>query len=353
MIQTRTLLAWLLLVVVSVLAPAGCRSGGPDDMVTRRHKTQRKAAVLSDGIFGRPEHPQSESLVFTSFRDDGEFGLYLATSRDGYVWTNVSEKPILVPRVGPSQGLRDPHVSQGPDGVYHMVWTLVGPMPRSIGYARSTDLIEWTDIRELKVVPDAWPVDWTWAPALFYDQPAGEWIISWSAAVKGQNPQTQAHAEHNHRLHFNTTRDFRALSPAQEYFDPGYPVIDPAYLERDGGVVMFFKDERQWGPAGEKKQIKWVGGPGPRGPWGEPSTAITMRWCEGPSPLVLGEDVIVYFDEYTRGGYGAVRSRDMRTWDDISRKMSFPEGHRHGSVLRVPEGVLARLEALRERGGVQ
>jgi beta-galactosidase len=50
---------------------------------------------------------------------------------------------------------------------------------------------------------------------------------------------------------------------------------------------------------------------------------------------------VVYFDCYTRGRYGAVRSKDLKTWEDVSGQLSMPEGARHGSVLEVEEKVIA------------
>jgi len=343
---TRVRAWWVLAVAAAVLGGCAAR---PDEAINRRHEAQRKAMVRSGQVVGRNAAGFDETLVFTSFRGRGDPGLHLATSRDGYTWEEVSEGPVWTPEIGGVKGMRDPSVARGPDGVYHMVWTLMAPMPRSIGYARSTDLLNWTDARAIQVVPDDWDVKWTWAPELFYDQSSGEWIIAWSTAVAGRHAETEGQAEENHRIYCNTTRDFKEVSPARPYLDPGYPVIDPSWLALDGEVLLFFKDERHWGKEGKKKQIRYVRGPGPHGPWSEPSDAITMRWCEGPSPIVLDGEVVVYFDEYTRDSYGAVRSRDLKQWDDISALMSFPRGHRHGSVIRVPEEDLRRLEERRER----
>ena len=40
-------------------------------------------------------------LLFTSFRGNGEDGLHLASSEDGYTWTPLrKDKPLLRPAVG-------------------------------------------------------------------------------------------------------------------------------------------------------------------------------------------------------------------------------------------------------------
>jgi hypothetical protein len=35
--------------------------------------------------------------------------------------------------------------------------------------------------------------------------------------------------------------------------------------------------------------------------------------------------------------------KDLQHWDDISDKIRFPEGTRHGSVFQVKEEILGRL----------
>jgi beta-galactosidase len=59
--------------------------------------------------------------------------------------------------------------------------------------------------------------------------------------------------------------------------------------------------------------------------------------------LQIGEYVYVYFDKYAEKKYGAVRSKDMKTWEDVSGSVSFPAGLRHGTAFTVPESVLNKL----------
>jgi hypothetical protein len=40
---------------------------------------------------------------------------------------------------------------------------------------------------------------------------------------------------------------------------------------------------------------------------------------------------------------GAVISKDLKSWDDISDKITFPDGVRHGSVFIVDEKILQNL----------
>lgn len=41
---------------------------------------------------------------------------------------------------------------------------------------------------------------------------------------------------------------------------------------------------------------------------------------------------------------GAVRSKDLKNWEDISDQISFPEGTRHGSVFKVSPQIVMNIK---------
>ena len=43
------------------------------------------------------------------------------------------------------------------------------------------------------------------------------------------------------------------------------------------------------------------------------------------------------------GKYGAVVSRDLETWTDITDVLHFPTGTKHGAVFRASEEILNNL----------
>ena len=74
--------------------------------------------------------------IFAYFKGNGEDGLHLAESQDGYVWkTLAGDSSFLVPQVG-GRLMRDPNIILGGDGFYHMVWT-VSWKGQAIGYSKS------------------------------------------------------------------------------------------------------------------------------------------------------------------------------------------------------------------------
>jgi sucrose-6-phosphate hydrolase SacC (GH32 family) len=115
-------------------------------------------------------------LVFTSFRRNGQDGLHLAWSNDGYAWASLnSDKPLMHPEVGGGL-MRDPQILQGPDGTFHMVWTTAWNK-HGIGYANSKDLIHWSKQKLPDVMQDESEARNVWAPELFCDAAGKQFMI--------------------------------------------------------------------------------------------------------------------------------------------------------------------------------
>ena len=295
-----------------------------------------------------------EYYLFTSFRGNGESGLHLAISRDGYQWQPLNDnQPFLRPEVG-GKLMRDPCLARGPDGLFHLVWTTswTAERGRVIGYSSSTNLLDWTPQRAIEVMQHEPTTRNVWAPEIFYDDQKQRWLIFWSSTIPGRFPETDTTGDdaHNHRIYYTTTRDFRTFTESRLFYDPGFNVIDATLLRVGEAYHLFIKDERRH-PV--KKHILHAVGPSPTGPFGPLSQPITRDWVEGPSAIRIGEEYLVYWDHYARPQfYGAVRSHDLTTWEDGTDAMSFPPGHRHGTVLRIPDTIAAGLLAQGRSAGV-
>jgi beta-xylosidase len=92
-----------------------------------------------------------------------------------------------------------------------------------------------------------------------------------------------------------------------------------------------------------KKNLRLAVAESAEGPYGQVSEPFTRDWVEGPSAIRIGDEWFVYFDQYRERRYGAVKSRDLKRWEDISHALSFPQDHRHGSVLRISKALAQRL----------
>lgn len=284
-----------------------------------------------------------DALVFSFFRSNGETGVFLASSTDGLTWRPLNgDQPVLKPAVGESRLTRDPSIAQGPDGRFHMVWTTAWK-GRTIGYAWSKNLRDWSTQRALLVFPDGTDVLNCWAPEVFYDRASREFVVVWASTIRGQFPATLGSAgpEYNHRLYAFRTKDFETISPAKLFYDPGFIVIDGAIFQFGKRYMMVVKNETQTPPA---KYLFLTSADSLAGPWSAPGERLTgPEWSEGASPLQVGGAWYIYFDQYRKHQYGAIRSKDLKTWEDVSDKVSFPAGIRHGTAFYAPKSIVTGL----------
>jgi beta-xylosidase len=144
--------------------------------------------LLTGGALTAAE--EEGELLFTSFRRNGEDGLHLLHSKDGYTWTALkNDQSFLRPMVG-GKLMRDPSLALAPDGTFHLVWTTAWNK-HGIGYASSKDLIHWSEQRLLDVMAHEPQTRNVWAPELFYDAAQQQWLIVWSSTIPGRFPQTE------------------------------------------------------------------------------------------------------------------------------------------------------------------
>jgi hypothetical protein len=288
--------------------------------------------------------PREDALLFSFFRGNGEDGLYLASSGDGLKWTPLNgDQPLLTPVVGESKLMRDPSIARGPDGMFHMVWTTAWE-GKTIGYASSRDLRNWSGQRAIAVFPDVEGVKNCWAPEIFFDEPGGEFVIVWASTIEGRFPETlgTGNRDLNHRQYAIRTRDFQRFTDAALFYDPGFIVIDTAIFRPDGRYAMVVKNETL---KPEAKYLFLTFADSLDGPWSAPSERISgPQWAEGPSPIRIGDAWYIYFDKYRDKRYGAIRSRDLHSWEDITGQTVFPAGARHGTAFRAPRAVVEGLK---------
>lgn len=280
--------------------------------------------------------------LFSYFTGNGEDGLHFAHSTDGYTWKAVKEgKSFLTPTAGKDKLMRDPSVLQGPDGHFHMVWT-VSWGEKGIGYSSSKDLISWSAQQYIPVMEHEPETSNCWAPELFYDEATKRFFIVWASTIPGRFAAGE-NQKYNHRLYYATTKDFRSFSKAELLYDHDFSVIDAAIVKDGRKYVMFLKDETDK-PETPEKNIRIATSKkaeGPYTPAGEPITGD--YWAEGPSPIKINGKWFVYFDKYMQHRYGVVVSEDLRQWRDESERLSMPEGIRHGTAFEVPEHIVTEM----------
>ena len=322
--RLRMTAAWVWLVVSALLAP-GVRADETRDL-------------------------PATCYLFAYFYHDREAeGFRLAWSADGYDFTMLDEgKSFLTPTAGEHKLMRDPHLYRAPDGTFHLVWT-TGWTGKTIGYASSTDLRTWSEQKTIPVMGHEPEAQNSWAPELVWDEAKQHYLIFWSTTILGRHPETamsNRRPERNHRIYATTTKDFATFTPTVLLYDAGYNVIDANLIPAEDGTkdwLMFVKDET-FAPV-TQKNIRLVRGRSPEGPWDPVSAPLTGAgyWAEGPAAIKVGDEYRVYFDKHMLNAIGMVRSRDLKTWEDVSDKVSLPKDARHGCILAVPREVVERL----------
>lgn len=328
------------------------------------------AACAHGGARTRVAAAEPQAFLFSYFTRNGEDGVHLAYSRDGVNWLPLNGgRSVITPAVT-GQGIgwqswnttaalmRDPCILRGPDGTFHMVWTIAWT-DHGIGVAHSRDLIHWSAQERIPVMehePDALN---SWAPELFYDDATRQYLIFWATSIPGRFPATDSMAQRtsrgraDHRLYYVTTKDFKTYSRAQLLYDGGFAAIDGTIAKVGGRYYLVMKDETFFP---ERRNLRVASSAHATGPYGPASPSFTDLHTEGPSILHTGGWWYVYYDEYTRGHYGAVRTHDFVTFEPFRDSLKTPRGIRHGSAFLAPESVLQgllRLDDGREAKGVQ
>ena len=267
--------------------------------------------------------PVSEetAYVFTSFREPSTQGLQYLYSLDGLHWDTL-----------PGIWLR-PMV--GNDTTYVDAWTGQVQAPKFYPDERV--------MRDPSIVrgPDG----------TFYDEEQEQFLIVWSSQI---DPRTYTAADtlgtnSCHRMWYTTTRDFQSFAPAQRYYDPGFNSID-GYLLRRGpkDYVLVVKDNRKPGFS----NLFCVFSDSPYGPFHTadnapagttPTTTFGRTYSEGPCALQLGDEWIIYFDQYHPQEYGAVATRDFLNFTPIPERISVPADHKHGTIVQVSRKQLDAL----------
>jgi hypothetical protein len=126
---------------------------------------------------------------------DKDQSAYMAISPDGCTFTDVNGgNPVFIgSQLAEQKGVRDPHISRGPDGAFYLAMTDLHIFGKRAGFRdtewerpiekygwgnnraivlmKSFDLIHWThsDFRVDKAFPELGDIDCSWAPETVYD----------------------------------------------------------------------------------------------------------------------------------------------------------------------------------------
>ncbi|MGW0709837.1 family 43 glycosylhydrolase [Streptomyces sp. NPDC002643] len=297
---------------------------------------------------------------------DGEQIRYaLSRGNDPLHWRELNAgKPVLTSTIG-EKGLRDPFVIRSPEGdKFYMIATDLRMYQNSSGswdqvqrhgsksimVWESTDLVDWTDQRLVKVSPDN--AGNTWAPEAYWDAGLGEFVVFWASKLYADDDPDHTGSTYN-KMMYATTKDFRTFSAPKVWNDPGYSVIDSTVVEHEGTYYRYTKDERD--PSSSSPCSKFI--------TAEKSTSLTdtsydfVSDCVGSGSIDRGEGPTVFksntedkwylfIDEYGGRGYVPFETTDLDSGDwTMSENYQLPASPRHGTVLPVTQEEYDRLLA--------
>lgn len=281
----------------------------------------------------------NKAYLFTSFHEPANEGLRLLYSKDGYHW-KTTDSIYLKPMIGKDKIMRDPSMLQGLDGTFHLVWTTEWKGGNGFGYASSKDLKNWSEQKYIPVMEKESTVANVWAPELFYDNVAEQFIIIWASTIPLRFEKGVEAEDNNHRLYYTTTKDFKTFTDAKLFLDPKFSVIDAVIVKRAmKDYVVVLKDNTR-----PERDIKVAFANNPLGPWTDISKPFTEKFTEGPAVAKVKDGYLIYYDVYQKKRYSASFTKDFKSFVNADSLIAVPDAHKHGTILQVNKKYLRALQ---------
>lgn len=280
-----------------------------------------------------------DAYIFTSFREPANEGLRLLYSYDAKNWTDFN-KIFLQPKVGAQKIMRDPSIVQGPDGMFHLVWTCSWKGDNGFGYASSKDLKSWSEQKFIPVMEKEPTTVNVWAPEIFYDDDEKQFVIIWASTIPFRFAKGIEDEDNNHRMYSITTKDFKEFSEPKLFLEPGFSVIDAVIVKRAiKDYVLVLKDNTR-----PNRNLKVAYSGSALGPYSNISETFSPKLTEGPTVIEKDGKYLIYYDAYGDKKYTTLSTVDFKNFEDISSSTTIPEGHKHGTVIKVKKKIVEGLK---------
>jgi len=259
--------------------------------------------------------------LMTAFTNSSESNMYVYDSSNATNY-NLIKANAYTP---PSGLVRDPSVMRHTDGYYYLVYT-TNWTGDTIGFARSTDHVTWTFLRNVVVGLNG-ATGSTWAPEWFKDSDGSVNVI-FSASTAGTAGQFQP---------YKITATNTALSTWSSRLAIGIPAnhIDTFVVKSGSTYHAFLKNE-------STKYIEHATAAALTGPWTFTGTGNWSGWGsgnEGPALTQLPNGQWrIYFDNYAAGHYYYSDSSNLNSWGTKLEMSGLSGFARHFTVLREDVG---------------
>lgn len=324
-------------------------------MLIHLTKNMRRLLLSLLVTFACPALAADGGFLFVTFKGEQtpmSEQIYFAVSSDGRGWEALNNsQPVLVSALG-EKGVRDPYLLRSFDGKkfyllatdlsvhFNADWKRhVREGSRSIVIWESTNLVNWSPPRLVKIAPD--DAGCTWAPEAVFDESRKEYLVFWASTSRRDDFSRQ-------RIWAAWTGDFVTFSPPFIYIEKPWHVIDTDIIREGEKYFRFSKDE-------QNKAITQEVSTNLTGTWtGMTNFSLAnLRGYEGPEcyqirPAAAGKPAVwcVILDHYrARTGYEPFVTEDLAGGQfKPGEGFVFPFRFRHGSVLPVSVDELARLK---------
>ncbi|CAG7555147.1 unnamed protein product [Fusarium equiseti] len=320
--------------------------------------------ALTSGVISKPVTLSSrqaepyEAYAFSYFTGNSLEGekIYFAASKGNNAldWTELNGgKPVLSSTKG-TKGLRDPFVIRSVEGdkFFLIATDLSIGSGTSWGDAvrkgslyleiwESSDLINWSEQRHVKVSPDN--AGNTWAPEAFWDDEKNSYVVFWASSLY----DTADHSDGSyHRMMYSLTKDFKTFSAPEIWQDSKTSRIDTTVIKSGDSFYRFTKDEGSVSGCTDIIQEKSSSLLAPVDDWSVQATCIGadagLQAVEGPTAFkanpsdVNGDKFYLFVDEYGGKGYVPLETTDLDKpeWK-VSSSYKLPTSPRHGTVIPI------------------
>ncbi|GAB2497871.1 family 43 glycosylhydrolase [Promicromonospora xylanilytica] len=321
----------------------------------------------------QPAAAPYEGYAFSYFTGNSVAGekIYFAASRgnDALTWDELNDgQPTLESTEG-TLGLRDPFLIRSPEGDRFFLIATDLSIGRNgdwdaaqrqgskyLEIWESTDLVNWSEQRHVKVSPDN--AGNTWAPEAYWDESLQQYVVFWASKLYAEDDPDHTGSAYN-RMLYATTRDFVTFSEAKVWQDRGESRIDSTVIKENDTYYRFTKDEGGGGTGCsdiiQEKSPTLTAVDLPGDPAWEFMAGCIGRDAgtsavEGPTVFeanpgdTSGSPYYLFVDEYGGRGYIPLGTDDLENPDwQVAPDYDLPASPRHGTVIPVTAAELAAL----------
>jgi hypothetical protein len=93
------------------------------------------------------------------------------------------------------------------------------------------------------------------------------------------------------------------------------------------------------------RNIKIAFAKDPLGPYTKASEPFSPNFTEGPAVAKVKDEYVIYYDQYRDKIYGAMKTKDFKSFTDVTKQVKVPEAHKHGTIFMANRKVLKGLLA--------